>query len=105
MITHKEALELVRILFFNINEKTLQELNRTSKIYDKLDNYITQQEKKEKLLELYKELSNLYEKLYTLELSELSLNSNYYEIEIIKLKQRIKELENEWEDDDEEDNT
>jgi len=95
MITHQEALELVRILFFNINEKTLQELNRTSKIYDKLDNYITQQEKKEKLLALYKELIKLYEKLYTLELSELSLNSNYYEIEIIKLKHQIKELENE----------
>ncbi len=56
MITHQEALELVRILFFNINEKTLQELNRTSKIYDKLDNYITQQEKKEKLLGLYRQL-------------------------------------------------
>ncbi len=49
----------------------------------------------EKLLELYKELNFIYEKLYTMELSELSLNSNYYEIEIIKLKQRIKELENE----------
>jgi len=49
--------------------------------------------KQEKLLELYKELSNFYVKLYTMELSELSLNSNYYEIELIKLKQRIKELE------------
>ena len=48
-----------------------------------------------KLLELYKRLNNLYEKLYSMELSELSLNSNYYEIEIIKLKQQIKELENE----------
>ena len=37
MITHEEALELVKILYFNINEKTNQELNRTSKIYDKLD--------------------------------------------------------------------
>ena len=35
----------------------------------------------EKLLELYKELSKLYEEL-----------CNYYEIEIIKLKQEIKEL-------------
>lgn len=51
--------------------------------------------KQEKLLELYKQLNIIYEKLYTMELSELSLNSNYYEIEIIKLKQRIKELENE----------
>lgn len=56
MITHEEALELVKILYFNINEKTNQELNRTSKIYDKLDNYIAQQEKKEKLLELYRQL-------------------------------------------------
>jgi hypothetical protein len=51
-------------------------------------------QKQEKLLELYKKLNNIYEKLYTMELSELSLNSNYYEIEIIKLKQQIKELEN-----------
>jgi len=47
------------------------------------------------LLVHYKQLNVFYEKLYTMELSELSLNSNYYEIEIIKLKQRIKELENE----------
>ena len=52
-----------------------------------------QTQKQEKLLELYKKLSNLYEKLYTMELSQLSLNSNYYEIEIFKLKQQIKELE------------
>lgn len=45
MITHEEALELVKILYFNINEKNNRELNRTSKIYGKLDNYITQQEK------------------------------------------------------------
>ena len=46
-------------------------------------------EKQEKLLELHKRLINLYEKLYDTELS------HYYEIEIIKLKQQIKELENE----------
>ena len=50
--------------------------------------------KQDKLLELYKRLSNLYEELYSMELSLLSLNSNYYEIEIIKLKQQIKEIEN-----------
>lgn len=55
---------------------------------------ISQAQKQERLLELYKRLNNLYEKLYTMELSTLSLNSNYYEIEIIKLKQQIKELEN-----------
>lgn len=84
MITHQEALELVRILFFNINEKTLQELNRTSKIYDKLDNYITQQEKKEKLLELYKDLSNYVdEQTYAHKLPEIT-----------RLKILIEELEN-----------
>jgi hypothetical protein len=51
-------------------------------------------QKQEKLLELYKKLNNIYEKLYTMELSELSLNSKYYQLEIIKLKQQIKELEN-----------
>ena len=49
--------------------------------------------KKDKLLELYKKLNIIYEKLYTMELFELSLNSNYYEIQIIKLKQEIKGLE------------
>jgi len=49
-------------------------------------------EKKDKLSELYKQLNIIYEKLYTMELSELALNSNYYEIEIIKLKHQIKEL-------------
>lgn len=52
----------------------------------------------EKLLELYKKLNNIYEKFYTMELSELALNSNYYEIEIVKLKQQVKELENEKDD-------
>lgn len=60
-----------------------------------IDKTLKQAQKQEKLLELYKKLNNLYEKLYTMELSELSLNSNYYQIEIIKLKQQIKELENE----------
>ena len=77
MITHQEALELVKILYFNINEKTNQELNRTSKIYDKLDNYITQQEKQEKLLELYKKLAN----------ENLQIN--------LSVLEKIKELENE----------
>lgn len=60
----------------------------------KIEKAIKKAQKQEKLLELYKKLNNLYEKLYTMELSELSLNSNYYRIEIIKLKQQIKELEN-----------
>ena len=44
MITSEEALELARILYFNINETSNRELNITSKIYGKLDKYITQQE-------------------------------------------------------------
>lgn len=55
-------------------------------------------EKKDKLLELYKELSNLYEELDSI---DLTLYSDYYEItnekrlriEINKIKQQIKELE------------
>jgi len=64
-------------------------------IRKKIEQAFKQAQKKEKLLELYKQLNIIYEKLYTMELSELSLNSNYYEIEIIKLKHQIKELENE----------
>ncbi|MEM1973685.1 MAG: hypothetical protein QXN68_02725 [Thermoplasmata archaeon] len=56
---------------------------------------LEQAQKQEKLLELYKRLNSLYEKLYTMELSILSLNRNYYVIEIHKLKEQIKELENE----------
>ena len=105
----------------NVLEDALTELERLKKFKETFDNYelvkkqdfiayenwiecekeleelkqevITQQEKKDKLLELYKQLNIIYEKLYTMELSELSLNSNYYEIEIIKLKHQIKEKE------------
>lgn len=92
MITHQEALELVRILFFNINEKTLQELNRTSKIYDKLDNYITQQEKKEKLLGLYRELATVRDDM--LDACKI-VDDDYYVIRETEtnLEQQIKELE------------
>ena len=95
MITHQEALELVRILFFNINEKTLQELNRTSKIYDKLDNYITQQEKKDKLLELYKELATVRgDMLYCYRVVDF-IAYNAMEKKETQLEKQIKELENE----------
>ncbi len=94
MITHQEALELVRILFFNINEKTLQELNRTSKIYNKLDNYITQQEKKEKLLELYKDLATVRgDMLYCYEAVDF-IAYNAMEKKETQLEKQIKELEN-----------
>lgn len=55
--------------------------------YNKVVGALQKAQKQEKLLELYK-------RLYTMELSQLSLNSNYYEMVIIKLKQQIKELEN-----------
>ena len=94
MITHQEALELVRILFFNINEKTLQELNRTSKIYDKLDNYIAQQEKKEKLL---KELKVIFNR-HSLRLDRMR---EWFNLQILESKvlddieKLIEEIENE----------
>ena len=94
MITHQEVLELVRILFFNINEKTLQELNRTSKIYDKLDNYITQQEKQEKLLKLYKELISVKNDMFSY--CEVVDDIYYYMAETeTDLEEQIKEIENE----------
>lgn len=52
-------------------------------------------EKKEKLLELYKELSELYEKLYDINLSTLSINGGWDAIDIIRVKHEIKVLENE----------
>lgn len=70
----------------------IHDYNNTVDIYRELEIGI-KFKKQEKLLELYKELSNIYEKLNSMDLSLLSLNSNYYAIEIIKLKQQIKELE------------
>ena len=87
MITHEEVRKFLSNFDYWLNEST------SDLVCKFFNNYITQQEKKEKLLELYKKLNSLYEELYTMELSTLSLNSNYYEIEIIKLKQQIKELE------------
>ena len=74
------------LLPITADEKVIDEIQQALNELERL-------KKVEKLLELYKKLNNLYEKLYSMELSELSLNSNYYEIEIIKLKQQIKELE------------
>jgi hypothetical protein len=84
---YEEALEIIII-----HGTALTESSKTNKL--KVIKALKQAQKQEKLLELYKKLNNLYEKLYTMELSELSLNSNYYQLEIIKLKQQIKELEN-----------
>jgi hypothetical protein len=84
---YEEALEIIII-----HGTALTESSKTNKL--KVIKALKQAQKQEKLLELYKKLNNLYEKLYTMELSELSLNSKYYQLEIIKLKQQIKELEN-----------
>ena len=99
--SYDEALEELRCATVDLEDLEIIHSYDVSKI----ENALKLGKLSKELLELYKQLTRLYEKLYTMELSELSLNSNYYEIEIIKLKQRIKELENEWEDDDEEDNT
>jgi len=90
---YEEALENLHIHEHQLEETKIFE--RKFDLLKKVKQALQQAQKQEKLLELYKELIKLYEKLYTMELSDLSLNSNYYEIEIIKLKQRIKELENE----------
>jgi len=58
-------------------------------LFELIEQALEQAQNQEKLLELHKRLINLYEKLYDTELS------HYYEIEIIKLKYQIKELENE----------
>ena len=83
----------------NIFDEALQELRYATVDLEDLEiihSYdVSKIENALKLGNLYKQLNIFYEKLYTMELSQLSLNSNYYEIEIIKLKQQIKELENE----------
>ena len=92
----KDVIERIKVEYNvgNLSLVGLFEIETLEYYYEKAkDN--EQAPKQEKLLELYKRLSNLYEKLYSMELSQLALNSNYYEIEIIKLKYQIKELENE----------
>ena len=87
---YEEALDLIENIDRNLPYTWLMGRDNLMKI----KHTVEQAQKQERLLELYKKLNNIYEKLYTMELSELSLNSKYYEIEIIKLKQQIKELEN-----------
>ena len=90
---YEEALENLHIHEHQLEETKIFE--RKFDLLKKVKQALQQAQKKEKLLELYKKLTIIYEKFYTMELSELSLNSNYYEIEIIKLKHQIKEIENE----------
>lgn len=54
---------------------------------------LKQAQKQEKLLGFYMQLTKLYEEVYTIDLSELIQNQNYYQIKIIKIKRRIKVLE------------
>src|SRR5690554_2483959 len=85
-LVHDEFYETPKSSILNASQR----LDKFKKVRDTLE----QAQKQEKLLEFYKKLNNLYEELYAIELSELALNSNFYEIEIIKLKYQIKELEN-----------
>lgn len=87
---YEEALEIIDKNTFELG-KGLDVLKPTYR--ETVVKALEHSQKQEKFLGLYKELNTIYEKLYTMELSQLSLNSNYYEIEIIKLKQQIKELE------------
>lgn len=91
---YEEAFEDLERLIEQANARKLSnEIVANRWGIERITNIIKQAEKQEKLLELYKQLNKLYQELYTIELSQLVLNQNYYEIEIIKLKQRIKELE------------
>jgi hypothetical protein len=56
MITSEEAIELSKILYFNIDENSNAELNITTKVYKKLYNFITQQEELTTLVKRYFEL-------------------------------------------------
>lgn len=60
---------------------------------NKISKAIRKAQKQEKLLGSYMQLTKLYEEVYTIDLSELIQNQNYYQIKIIKIKRRIKVLE------------
>ena len=85
---YEEALEKIDVEFDSWDRAEHLELLQL------VEHALEKAQKQEKLLELYKNLHNLYKKLDNMELSLLSLNSNYYEIEITKIKYQIKELEN-----------
>jgi hypothetical protein len=59
MITHEEAREIIE--YENANQEVF-----TDKQLDKLRSYFIQQEKKDKLLELYRDLINQDDRLNTL---------------------------------------
>lgn len=85
---YDEALKELKIV-----ENDLEIING----YDvsKIKTALEQAQKQEKLLDLYKKQNAIYEKLMTMELSQLALDSNYYQLELIKIRSSIKELESE----------
>ena len=65
-------------------------------IRKKIEQAFKQAQKQKKLLELYKELIILYKQfIFNIEIGDYKDKAKYYKSEIFKIKQRIKELENE----------
>lgn len=60
----------------------------------KVKQALEQAQKQEKLLELYKELTLILNDLIRKDLSDLALSGGYYKQKILKIKNEIKELEN-----------
>lgn len=89
---YDEALEIIDNNTFELG-KGLDVLKPTYR--DTVVKALEQAQKQEKLLELYKKQNAIYEKLMTMELSQLALDSNYYQLELIKIRSSIKELESE----------
>ena len=84
---YEEAKEII------INSILPRESDKQNKL--KVIKALQKAEKQEKLLELYKKQNAIYEKLVTMELSQLALDSQYYQLELFKIRSSIKELESE----------
>ena len=89
-ITHEQIRKIPQKYLLNSGESYLIDLG------NQIINYIAQQEKQEKLLELHKELNNKYKKLITL--ARDSQWSWLLDVEIKDIEDKIKELENEEDD-------
>lgn len=63
--------------------------------FPKTTKALEQAQKQEKLLGLYKELTLILNDLIIKDLSDLALSGGYYKQKILKIKNEIKELENE----------
>lgn len=81
-ITHEQAREILNKIYYHCKDIPRQE---------DLEQYFLQQEKQEKLLELYRELNN--EILHTYDIFEALTNKEW--AKFVNLQQQIKELENE----------